>query len=67
MATITVQELWACANIIIETHGDGAPLFVAERLGALALAQDMDGIAVWKNIAGKIAALKRPPVERPRH
>ncbi len=31
-------ELWACANHVLQTHGDKAPLHVAEQIGALALA-----------------------------
>ena len=67
MGTISETELWACANLVIKTHGDGAPLFVAERLGALALAGDSDGIAAWKNIAAKIDALTKPVTDRPLH
>ena len=25
-------ELWACANHVLQTHGDKAPLHVAERI-----------------------------------
>jgi hypothetical protein len=28
------RELWACANEVMRQHGDRAPLFVAERIGA---------------------------------
>ena len=40
-------ELWACANHVLQTHGDKAPLHVAEQIGALALAGDEAGIRTW--------------------
>ena len=51
------HELWACANHVLESHGDHAPLFVAERIGALALTGDSDGIATWKAIASRLDQL----------
>ena len=48
-------ELWACANQVLKTHGDDAPLHVAEQIGALALAQDEAGIATWQAIAKRVA------------
>ena len=50
-------ELWACANQVLKTHGDKAPLHVAEQLGALALAGDQAGIEAWQAIARRIAKL----------
>lgn len=40
-------------------HGDAAPRFVAERIGALALAGDEAGVARWKAIAFELDALTR--------
>lgn len=50
-------ELWSAANRVLATHGERAPLFVAERIGALALAGDAEGIAVWQAIARRTAEL----------
>lgn len=50
-------ELWSAANMVLTTHGEHAPVFVAERLGALALAGDAEGIAVWQAIARRIVEL----------
>lgn len=50
-------ELWACANQVLTTHGDKAPLHVAEQIGALALAGDAAGIQTWQAIAQRIAQL----------
>ncbi|WP_144094487.1 DUF6961 family protein [Croceicoccus sediminis] len=58
-------ELWACANQVLKTHGDDAPLHVAEQIGALALARDEAGIATWKAIAKRVAELmgKKGPTQ----
>jgi len=53
------QHLWACALAIEKQHGNDAPLHVAERIGALALAGDMAGVERWKAIAAKMQALTR--------
>ena len=50
-------ELWACANHVLKTHGENAPLHVAEQIGALALVEDEAGIATWKAIAKRVAEL----------
>ena len=50
-------ELWACANQVLNTHGEKAPLHVAEQIGTLALAGDEAGIATWQGIAKRIAGL----------
>ncbi len=51
------QHLWACALAIEKQHGDRAPVFVAERIGALALAGDAAGIERWKAIAARMERL----------
>lgn len=38
-------------------YGAHAPRYVAERIGALALAQDVAGIARWKEIAVRLDQL----------
>ncbi|TXC67712.1 hypothetical protein FSZ31_12070 [Sphingorhabdus soli] len=53
------QELWACASTVLSQHGGDAPLFVANRIGELALAGDTDGIRVWKAIAARIDQLTK--------
>jgi hypothetical protein len=51
------RELWACALLIEREHGDNAPVFIAERIGALALAGDAAGVERWKAIAEKLSLL----------
>lgn len=45
---ITRQELWACAHGVLRQHGNHAPTFVTERIGALARKGDAEGIEAWK-------------------
>jgi hypothetical protein len=45
------RHLWACANMVLNQHAHNAARFVAERIGALALAGDQSGVATWKAIA----------------
>lgn len=54
---LTERELWAAANMVLRQHGALAPRFVAERIGALALAGDAPGIAAWRAIAARIEQL----------
>lgn len=51
------QHLWACAVAIERQHGARAPVFVAERIGALALAGDAKGVDRWTAIAARMARL----------
>ena len=48
---ISDKELWACAAQVLKQYGDDAHRHIAERIGALALEGDMDGVEVWKAIA----------------
>lgn len=45
------EHIWACALAIERQHGAQSAVVVAERIGALALAGDQEGIAMWKVIA----------------
>jgi len=53
------QERWAEALAIERNHGDGAPLWVATRIGELAQNGDMAGVERFKAIAVKLDALRR--------
>jgi hypothetical protein len=48
------QERWAEALAVQRTHRDAAPVFVAERIGSLALAGDEEGIRRWQEIAMRL-------------
>lgn len=48
---------WAEALAIERLHGDDAPRWVAERIGALALAGDTDGVKRFREIARRMERL----------
>ena len=54
------RERWVEALKIEEIHGDDAPRWVAERIGALALDGDEAGVARWKAVAARLDQLRRP-------
>ncbi len=54
---MTDRELWACANQVLQTHGENGPLYVAKQIGALALEGDAEGIAAWQQIARNLSEL----------
>lgn len=51
------RHIWACALAVQRQYGERSPLHVAERLGALALAGDAEGVAMWQAIAARLDAL----------
>ena len=44
-------ELWACANRVLQSHGEHAAAHAAEQIEALAQAGDADGVRAWRAIA----------------
>ena len=54
-------EILGAAHAVLKRHGAGARLFVAERIDALDLVGDADGIAFWRKVAGRIVALEAVP------
>ncbi len=61
MSMTPEQERWAEASAILRIHQDRARVFVAERIGALAIAGDIAGIKRWKEIAAKLQQLIEAP------
>ena len=53
------KERWAEATTIMRQHGDGAPAWIAERIGALALTGDEAGVQRFREIAGKVDQVMR--------
>lgn len=54
------RERWAEALTVEEIHGDSAPAYIAERIGALAIEGDFDGVARWQQIATRLDQLRHP-------
>lgn len=57
------QLLWGAVSMLMKQHGENAPRKVAERIGALAVAEDMAGVALWKDIAHRMDMMMRLPVQ----
>lgn len=60
LSRIEEWELTACALPVIKQHGEGAALYIAERIGALALANDHERIATWKAIVSILDQMTKP-------
>ena len=54
------HERWAETLSIERQHGDRAPAFVAERIGALALVGDEAGVERFRQIAARLDELRNP-------
>lgn len=51
-------ELWACANKLIEQHGEDAAIHAALRADALFDEGELDGAATWRAIVRRINQLQ---------
>ncbi|MGL3822871.1 DUF6961 family protein [Sphingopyxis sp. R3-92] len=51
------EHVWACALAVERQYGDNAPMFIAARIGALALAGDSEGVMMWQRIAARLDGL----------
>jgi hypothetical protein len=56
-AMIEDRELWACANLLVQQHVDGARSYADKRTADLADVGDRKGAATWRVIADRIACL----------
>ena len=54
---MTDWELWACANMMRERHGEDAAIHAAQRADALLAQGDQLGTAVWLRIVERIGSL----------
>lgn len=52
------EERWSEAILALRIHGAAAPVWIAERIGALAFAGDAEGIARFKDMAARVEALR---------
>lgn len=56
---ISDREIWACVLAVERRYGDRAPVHVAERIGALVLDGDSEGVEAWQAIAVRLDQLRR--------
>lgn len=57
-------DIWRTAKIMVDQYGDDAPIIAAQRIDALLDLGDLDGMNVWKRVAGAIEHLmsgEKPP------
>jgi hypothetical protein len=52
-------DIWRAATLLIDQHGDKAALRAAQRADQLMDEDDMDGVAVWRQIVEAIEELQR--------
>ena len=57
---IADPDIFYAARLLIDKHGDDAPIRAAERAEELAAEGDVDGCAVWRQILEAIDELTRP-------
>ena len=55
----TDLDIYRSAKLMIDQHGDEAPIHAAMRADELMAAGDMDGYAAWKRIVGVVDDLLR--------
>ncbi|UVO53737.1 DUF6961 family protein [Sphingomonas sp. SUN039] len=51
------RELWACANLLVQQHGDAARAHANKRTADLSDVGDLRGAAIWHAIADRIERL----------
>ncbi len=52
-------DVYRSAKLLIDQHGDEAPIHAAMRVDELLDAGDLDGVAVWRRIIRAIEELQR--------
>ena len=52
-------DIWRAANLLLENHGDNAPLVAAQRADGMLARGDMVGQAIWKRITAAVEELIR--------
>ena len=63
-------DIYRSAKLLIDQHGEDAPIFAAQQADACLEKGDLDGKAVWMRVIGAIKELqdRRPPaVGQPVH
>jgi hypothetical protein len=52
-------DIYRAAKLLIDQHGQDAPIRAAERADELLEAGDIDGAGIWRTIMGAIEELQR--------
>ncbi len=51
-------DIYRAANLLVQQHGEDAPIEAAMRADAMLEAGDLDGYAVWKRILRAVGELQ---------
>ena len=60
-------DIWRAAKLLIDRHGNEAPVHAAMRADELLAEGDIDGQFVWKRILRAVDELLRGPGDDPLH
>ena len=52
-------DIYRCAKLLVNQHGEDAPIEAAMRVDAMLEKGDLDGYAVWKRILRAVGELRR--------
>ncbi len=58
-AMIPDIDIWRSANLLVQQHGQDAPIQAAMRADAMLEAGDLDGYAVWQRVLRAVEELQR--------
>lgn len=53
------REIWRTANLLLDQHGDKAPVIAAQRAQALLARGDLDRHRMWRRVLMAIEELRR--------
>ncbi len=51
-------DIWRSANLLVQQHGEDAPIEAAMKVDAMLEAGDLDGYAVWRRILRAVEELQ---------
>ncbi len=51
-------DIYRSANLLVQQHGEDAPIHAAIRADAMLEAGDLDGLAVWKRVLKAVEELQ---------
>ncbi len=60
-------DIYRSANLLIQQHGEDAPIFAAMRVDELFAAGDLDGSRVWQRVLRAIKVLTEDRTEETLH
>jgi len=60
-------DIWRAAKLLVDRHGDEAPIHAAMRADDLLAEGDVDGQRIWKRILSAIEELLRGRGDDPLH